>query len=112
MANAPSHDIIIDQGSDYELDLTLELNGTPLDLQYWTIYATYRESYNSPNYVEFTTQKLDEGTGYFRLAMPAYKSDTLTKNGYYDVEIHGDDGQIIRVLQGAVVVSRSVTTQR
>ena len=113
MANAPTYNIEIDQGSDYELDLRLEINDQAYHLDALDIYATFRESYTSPQYVEFTVEYLDESDGYFRLSMPAYKSDQITAtSGYYDVEIHTGDGQKIRVLQGTVKVNRSVTTQR
>lgn len=109
---APVYNIVIDQGSTFEMDLSIDLNGVDLNLNGYYLYGTYRQSFDSEAFSEFDMTITDYSTGTVRMGMSAEQTDMLTKDGLYDIELHRADGtQVIRILQGSVSVKRSVTTQ-
>jgi hypothetical protein len=107
---APEYNIAIEQGVNFQLDFSIDLNGVDLDVDTWTIDGCIKQTHGSNNYVPFTITKLDAATGSVRLALTPDQTGKIKKPSVYDVEITNEDGdQTIRILQGQVSVSGQVT---
>jgi len=120
---AARYDLIIDQGSDFSLELTIKDNETAKDLREFSGRAHLRktkEATGSPA-ATFTVTKggpnSDGETGIIKLSL-AWSNSVDLKSGlyYYDFEIYepaensaNPDVQVIRILYGTAHIRREVT---
>lgn len=102
-------DLIVDQGSDYELTVpVLDGAGQPLSLASWAAAGQVRASTSSSTILH-TLSLTTVGTTVV-LRIPAAASTAWTwRSGRYDVELTGPTGDVIRLLEGLVLVRPQVT---
>lgn len=130
---AARYDLIIDQGSDFSLELTVKESGSLKNLSGWHGRATLRKTLEGGIKQTFTvsthvgTDSTDSGTyglqpsdkvGKVTMSMPFGTSSPLTAGTYhYDLEIFynnsGDSTvtatQVKRLIGGTATVRREVT---
>lgn len=108
MASA-KHNLIIDQGSDFNMKLTFRQDGVNMDLTGYNVRAQIRQTKTSPAVtVSFTGLVVDAPNGVFMISLPASVSSSINPGNYfYDVEIYG--ASITRVLEGKVTITPEVT---
>jgi hypothetical protein len=107
----PRANLIIDQGSDFVIDITVaDENGNIFDITDFTVASQVRKHYTSANSVSFVTLVANAEAGVFTLSMNAHTTSMLTAGRYvYDVELTSSAGLITRVLEGQVTVTPEVT---
>lgn len=120
---AARYDLIIDQGSDFALELTIKDNGSPKDLTQWSGRAQLRKTKEAtdPNPTTFAVTKGgtnasgDNGKVTLNLA---HTVSTGMSAGlyYYDFEIYIPDAnpsepdtQVLRIISGTAHIRREVT---
>lgn len=108
MASA-KHNLIIDQGSDFNMKLTFRKDGVNMDLTGYSIRAQIRQTKTAPAITtSFTGLVVDAPIGIFMISLPASVSSSINPGNYfYDVEVYGPS--TTRVLEGKVTITPEVT---
>ena len=115
-------DFNVDQGSDFEFDVTLlDDNDDPVDVSTSLIIGHIRKNISSKDILaEFQFIPIDLTAGKFTLFLDAITTSqfpcglanspfrTITQFAY-DVEVHDQDGRVTRILEGVLNVSPGVT---
>lgn len=108
--------IYIEQGATYRLNITWkDSGGTPIDLTGYTARMQVRHSYKSDTVLlNFTTENgaitLGGAAGTITIVgLATLTEDVPAKAGVWDLELVDGDGNVTRLLQGAVEVSPEVT---
>ena len=110
------YDIIIEQGADWRLVITWkDAEGVPVNLTGYTARMHMREKveYATP-FMSFTTSDssivLGGAAGTIQIKASAAVTSTVTaKEGVYDLELVAPSGDVVRFLEGLVIVSEEVT---
>ena len=129
---AARYDLIIDQGSDFSLELTVKENGTAKSLTKWHGRAHLRKNKEDTataatfsfdmNHDEAGNQPADK-TGKMTMSLPYTTTDDLAAGIYhYDVEIYYNNSatpataetisavtQVKRLFGGTATVTREIT---
>ena len=105
---AAQYDLVIDQGSDFEISIAIEEDGSPMVLTGYTARASMRPNYESGTVHNFTASITDSTV---KLEMAHTTTDDITSGKYvYDVEIfHTGNYTVTIILQGKAKVTREVT---
>lgn len=116
---AQYEDLEVDQGSDIKWQVKmLSADGTPRDLTGYTVRGRANRSYDAEasDSVTFTTSLLSPlSDGMFEFMLSNTQTDSMSRRRYvYDLEVEFFDpgtglNIVERVLEGNLVVSRSVT---
>ena len=111
---AARYDLIIDQGADFALQLTVKEDGSAKNISdsSWSIRAQLRSSSEAGSSQAFTTSKVDGVNGVISMSLPHATSTAMTAGTYkYDLELFDNSGdtQVIRLLQGTATIRREVT---
>lgn len=114
---AQYEDLEVDQGSDAKWQVKmLSTDGTPRDLTDYTVRGRVNRSYDadSSESFAFTTSVLTPFTsGILEFRLTNTQTETMTNRRYvYDLEVEyldSDQTIVERVLEGNLLVSRSVT---
>ena len=110
---AAYQDLFIEQGTTYSTEITLDDSyGTPYDLTNFTVKAQARKSYYTNTIaLHFNTTISNPHDGLIQLAASAGNTANVFANKLvYDVVITDNDtGAVTRVLEGQILMSRSVT---
>ena len=103
--------LFVDQGSDYSSIVTVTSgNGSPLNLQNYTVRSQMRKSYGASIAYNFSAQVYDAITGRIRMTLTAVQSEQIPAGRYlYDVEITSESGAKKRVVEGIVTVTPQIT---
>lgn len=103
--------LFVDQGSDYSSIVTVNSgNGSPLNLQGFTVKSQMRKSYGSSVAYDFDAEVFDATSGRLRLKLSAIDSEDIPTGRYlYDVEITSPTGAKKRVVEGIVTVTPQIT---
>ena len=108
------YDITINQGATYQLVVTWNVSGSPVDLTGYT--AALQARYNvdaSTTFISLTSGSgltLGGALGTITVDLTAAQTAALTCfYGVYDLELTAPDGTVTRLLQGTVTVSKEVT---
>jgi len=109
---AGKYNIQIDQGSDFDIDLTIKENGSVKDLTGYSARAQMRskKSDTSPA-ASFTCTVTNATGGVIKMSLGNAVSSALTAGRYfYDLEIYISSDIIVkRLLEGEVIIDREVT---
>lgn len=114
-SRAGSLDITIEQGVDFDLPCWWkDENETAIDLTGWTARMHIRDRYNVALLHELTTENggiaIVAVDGKITLSISAIDSDAFTwRYGKYDLEMIDGVGDVMRLLEGNVIVSAQVT---
>lgn len=110
--SAGRYNILIEQGSDYATDLTLQdTTGAALNITDITITSQARlKATDALPLIDFTITKTDPELGKFRMSLIAAQTAALNFDvAVYDVQLSTDSGSVTRLIQGNVVLSKTVT---
>jgi hypothetical protein len=108
---AAYQNLLLEQGSNFLVSIVLDdVYGQNYDLNGFTAYSQMRKSYYSSNgSVSFTTN-IDYANSTVSLSLAANTSANITPGRYvYDTVLKDNSNNAIRVLEGIVDVSPSVT---
>ena len=116
---AAQHDILIEQGSLYTLNLVYkDSEGVPIDLTGWSARMQIRQKHTSPDPALISLSSvagsiiLGGALGTISARITSDMSAALTiKTGVYDLELIPPSGEddAFRLIEGAVTVSKEVT---
>lgn len=113
---AATYNITIEQGATFRLNLVYKAaNGTPINLTGYTARMQVRRKYSDTTaLLNFTTENgaitLGGALGTVAVKGLATLTDDLpAKPGVYDLELVDADGNVTRLVQGAVTISPEVT---
>ena len=109
---AGKHDIILEQGATYNMQIRVEENGSPVDVTNYTFASQVRKShYSSDIAATFTTQLVNGPQGSFNISLTDTQTSAIDSafTHVYDVEMTSDTGVVTRVIEGTVTVSPEVT---
>ena len=106
---AGTYNFTIEEGADFALGLRVKINAEVQDLSAWDFKAEMRTTVDGILLATFTTE-LDADNETLRLGLDANVTDELTaQNARWDLLATLPDGRRIRLLEGKVTVSGSVT---
>ena len=112
---AGKHNIIIDQGSDFALQLVVKENGVARDLTGYSARAQLRKTKKDvATAADFVCTLPTPAQGTVKMALDFATSEALDAGiYYYDLEIYlsdsGGDTAVSRLLQGTATVTQEVT---
>ena len=110
--SAGTYNLVIDQGSDFALDLIIKQSGSALNLTNYTGRAQLRTSVTASSAsATFTVTKTNAAAGALKMELSASTSSALAAGQYvYDLEIFTSGDAIVkRILQGDVTLTPEVT---
>ena len=110
--SAGTYNLVIDQGSDFALDLVIKQSGSALNLTNYSGRAQLRTSVTASSAsASFTVTKTNAAGGALKLELSASTSSSLAAGQYvYDLEIFTSGDAIVkRILQGEVTITPEVT---
>ena len=110
--SAGTYNLVIDQGSDFALDLVIKQSGSALNLTNYTGRAQLRTSVTASSAsATFTVTKTNAAGGALKMELSASTSSGLAAGQYvYDLEIFTSGDAIVkRILQGEVTINPEVT---
>ncbi|OUT93509.1 MAG: hypothetical protein CBB96_07665 [Gammaproteobacteria bacterium TMED36] len=110
--SAGTYNLVIDQGSDFALDLIIKQSGSALNLTNYSGRAQLRTSVTASSAsASFTVTKTNAAGGALKLELSASTSSSLAAGQYvYDLEIFTSGDAIVkRILQGDVTITPEVT---
>lgn len=103
--------IFADQGSDYNLDLTVkDDDGSVTNLSTFTANASFKKSYGTSQTHFFTTEILDASAGKIQLKLPAESSSNVAHGRYvYDMVIDSPNlDSTRRIIEGVLTIRPKV----
>lgn len=110
---AAKYDLVINQGATFGITVTIkQKNGLPLDLTGYTGKGQIREALESPIVVADIEVDITNPRKNGQVLLKLSAEQTKRLNfiyGVYDVKLTTPRNEIMRVLQGKVIVDREVT---
>lgn len=110
--SAGTYNLVIDQGSDFALDLVIKEAGSALNLSSYSGRAQLRTSVSASSAAaSFTVTKTNAAGGALKMELSAATSSGISAGQYvYDLEIYtSGDAVVKRILQGEVTITPEVT---
>jgi hypothetical protein len=105
------YNIVAKQGATYNLNFTVETDGTPWDLTGYTFAMQVRRSTASTTTLLNLTSATMNSSGQVSVTVPAATmSDVPAGRWVYDIELTaGSGGAVTRILEGRFIVTPQVT---
>ena len=110
--SAGTYNLVIDQGSDFALDLVIKEGGSALNLSNYSGRAQLRTSVTASSAsASFTVTVTNAANGALKMQFPAATSSGISAGQYvYDLEIYTANNSIVkRIMQGDVTLTPEVT---
>ena len=110
--SAGTYNLVIDQGSDFALDLVIKEGGSALNLANYSGRAQLRTSVTASSAsASFTVTVTNAANGALKMQLPAATSSGISAGQYvYDLEIYTSADSIVkRIIQGDVTITPEVT---
>jgi hypothetical protein len=110
--SAGTYNLVIDQGSDFALDLIIKQAGTALNLANYSGRAQLRTSVDASSVsASFTVTITNASEGALKLQLPAATTSSISAGQYvYDLEIFTSNDSIVkRIIGGEVTLTPEVT---
>ena len=110
--SAGTYNLVIDQGSDFALDLIIKQSGSALNLSNYSGRAQLRTSVLASSIsATFTVSVTNAANGALKMQLPAATSTNLAAGQYvYDLEIFtANDAIVKRIVGGTVTITPEVT---
>ena len=110
--SAGTYNLVIDQGSDFALDLVIKEGGSALNLANYSGRAQLRTSVTASSVsASFTVTVTNAANGALKMQLPAATSSGISAGQYvYDLEIYtANDSIVKRIMQGDVTITPEVT---
>jgi|TARA_B100000902_G_scaffold288316_1_gene274504 hypothetical protein len=109
---AATYDLVIDQGSDFAIDLTITEGGTAKNLTGYSGRAQLRTTHAASSATaSFTVSVVNAANGTMKMEMQAVTTTGIAAGRYvYDMEIHtANNATVKRLIQGSVTINPEVT---
>ena len=110
---AATYNLVIDQGSDFTLDLVVKESGSVKNLTGYSARAQLRTKKDASGAAtaSFSCTVTDAANAAIRMELSNAASSAISAGRYYyDLEIHtGSDAVVKRLIQGEVTVNQEVT---
>ena len=109
---AANHNLTIDQGSDFVIDLVISDEGVVKNLTGYSARAQMRTTKSaSAIAATFTCTVTDASAGTVKMELPNATSSALSPGKYYyDLELYtASDVIVARLIQGTVILTPEVT---
>lgn len=104
-----TNNLIIHTGTDFEQTFVLADESGPFELDGYTGIAKMKKTGSSSTSTSFTTRTTDASRGRILIALTATETRDLSPGRYlYDLILYRD-GENVKVLEGEVIVKKSVT---
>jgi hypothetical protein len=105
---AKTYNLEIDAGATYTVTFVYKNDdGVPFDLTDYTVQCKFKNLMD--NFVLTPTMTKNALDGEVVLSLTATQTGTLVNSPYlYQIELHGPDAEVIRLVQGQVSVSPEV----
>ena len=110
--SAGTYNLVIDQGADFAISLTLTEDGSAKDLSDYSARAQMRSKKSSSTVAAtFTCTITDADEGKVKMSMGNSTTAALTPGVYfYDLELFtASDANVTRLLEGTATVTAEVT---
>ena len=110
--SAGTYNLVIDQGSDFALDLVIKEGGSALNLANYSGRAQLRTSVTASSAsASFTVTVTNAANGALKMQLPAATSSGISAGQYvYDLEIYTSSDSIVkRIMQGEATITPEVT---
>jgi len=105
---AGKYDLTIDQGSDFEISIAIEEDGSSMDGTNYDARASLRSKIESATSTNFTASITTGGV--VTISLTNSQTAAMTAGSYvYDVEIFQGTALVTRILQGKATVTPEVT---
>jgi len=106
--------LTVDQGSDFNADISVENETGSIDISNYTYRGQIRKTYSSSTAVDFYTSTNSPASGQLLISLTSAQTSAMKAGRYvYDVEISFVDSNgdtiIERILEGKIQVTPSVT---
>lgn len=107
---AQIQNLYIDQGTTFTLTVGVaDQLGNPKNLTEYTVASQMRKSYYTSTAIDFTAEITGPTDGEVTVSLTPEQTSALKAGRYvYDIEITGPE-EVVRVLEGIVVVNPEVT---
>jgi len=109
--SAGTYNFTIEQGTTFSRVLTLQENGSAMNLTGYSVASQMRSTHDSSSIVAtFTGTVSNASSGQITLSLSNSTTSGIDEAIYvYDVEITSGAGAVTRILQGTVTVTPEVT---
>ena len=110
--SAGTYNLVIDQGSDFALDLVIKEAAVALDLSLYSGRSQLRTSASASSVAAtFSVTVTNASEGALKMQLAAATSSALAAGQYvYDLEIYTSNDAIVkRILQGEVTLTPEIT---
>ena len=110
--SAANHDLVIDQGTSFVLDVTIKEGGTAKSLVDYSARAQMRSTKTASSVAgSFTCTIPTPSNGVVKMELSPSTSSAIAAGSYfYDLEIHTSGDAIVkRILEGKVNLTQEVT---
>ena len=109
--SAGTYNFTIEQGTTFSRVLTLQENGSAMNLTGYSVASQMRSTHDSSTVVAtFSGSVTNASSGQITLSLTNSQTSAIDEAIYvYDVEITSGAGAVTRILQGNVTVSPEVT---
>jgi hypothetical protein len=103
--------LLLEQGTTFLVSIVLDdIYGNNYVLTGFTAYSQMRKSYYSANAAAYFNTNIDFNNSVVSLSLDAETTNSLSPGRYvYDTIIADNSGNVVRILEGTVDVSPSVT---
>jgi len=105
-------ELIIDQGSDFDLTLFIIDDSTNVkaNVSGYSVRSDIKKNYTANTYASFTTTIINGNEGVINISMNANTTSAIKSGRYvFDVEIEDATGRVTRLLEGIATVTPEVT---
>ena len=109
---AATYDLVVDQGSDFAIDLTITEGGAAKNLTGYSGRAQLRTTIAASSAsASFTVTVVNASNGTMKMELSAATTTSLAAGRYvYDLEIHtANDATVKRLIQGSCTINQQVT---
>tara|TARA_B100001094_G_C18098311_1_gene754277 strand:+ start:685 stop:1023 length:339 start_codon:yes stop_codon:yes gene_type:complete len=109
---AATYDLVVDQGSDFAIDLTITEGGSAKNLTGYSGRAQMRSTHASSSVTAtFTCSVLNASAGTMKMELSSSTTAGISAGRYvYDLEIFtSSDAVVKRLIQGNVTINPEVT---
>jgi hypothetical protein len=109
--SAGTYNFTIEQGTTFSRVLTLQENGSAMNLTGYSVASQMRSTHDSSTVVAtFTANVSNASNGQITLTMSNSTTSGIEEGMYvYDVEITSGGGVVTRIMQGQVTTTPEVT---
>ena len=109
--SAGTYNFILEQGATFNRILTVQENGSAMDLTGYSVASLMRSTHDSSTVVGTFTCTISNATGgIITMAMTASVTGAIEEGIYvYDLEITSGSGIVTRLLEGEITTNPEVT---